>query len=88
MKIIGIIPLYAIFSYIGILWPQSWWSIEPWLSLVESVAMATFFLLMLEYVSHQENERDLFFSALDLRDKKGKGPKGGNLVWYRVCIHR
>jgi hypothetical protein len=73
-------------SFISIWAPKSFVYVFPWLDLVQSVALGAFFLLMCEFVSPSEEQRDVFFAAfvVSKKDQKGnKGPQHG-LQWYRV----
>lgn len=86
MKICLLIPLFSIFSFLSILSPKSYVYLSPWLYLVESIAIGAFFLLLCEYISESGAERDVFFAALVVADKKAANGQGGGLPWYRVCI--
>jgi hypothetical protein len=47
--------------------------------------MATLFLLMCEYISPSQSERELFFVALKINQRKGLGITGNeSLAWYSV----
>ncbi|KUJ12641.1 uncharacterized protein LY89DRAFT_785951 [Mollisia scopiformis] len=83
MKIGLLIPFYSILSLLSICFPKGAVDITPWLDLVQSVALGSFFLLMCEFVSENPSQRDLFFAALVVRDKKSPSGKGGGLAWYR-----
>ncbi|KAF3763451.1 hypothetical protein M406DRAFT_357098 [Cryphonectria parasitica EP155] len=50
--------------------------------MMQSMALANFFLLLLEFISPHENQRDFFFSGLQVPSKRGKAPKNG-LKWYK-----
>jgi len=69
-----------------ICFPTSAVYIEPWLDLVQSLALGSFFLLMCELVSKNATEREMFFAALVIPDKKAPGGHSGGLTWYRVSI--
>lgn len=50
---------------------------------MQSFALGNFFLLLLEFISPHDNQRDFFFSALQVPSRKsGKAPKDG-IKWYR-----
>ena len=85
MKICLLIPLYSIISFLSICFPNIYIYTNVWFSYFEAVALATFFLLMCEFISERNSERELFFAALEIHDKKGRVTTGyGSLVWYRV----
>jgi len=83
MKIASIVPAYSLISFIAVVRPGSYVYLEPWLDFFQSVALGYFFLLLCEYVSPSEEQRDLFFAALQVKDKKAPGGIGGGLAWYR-----
>ena len=85
MKICLLIPLYSVLSFLSVCLPSVYVYTYVWFSYFEAVALATYFLLMCEFISETHSERELFFSALKIRSKKGHVTTGpGSLVWYRV----
>ena len=86
MKIGCLIPFYSIFSFLSICFPKAYVYLDPWLDVFQSVALGSFFLLMCEFVSPSAEQRDVFFAALKVPDKKAAGGTGGGLVWYRVSL--
>ena len=87
MRIACLIPFYSLFSLLSICFPKADVYISPWLDVVQAFALGSFFLLMCEFVSEDTQERDSFFNALEIKDKKGRKPSGGSLFWYRVSDH-
>ena len=89
MKICLLLPLYSIISILSLVYAEVDVYLHPWLNVVESLAVGSFFLLLLEYVSESRAERDVFFAALVIVDKKaqrkGQSSQKGGLPWYRVC---
>ena len=85
LKICLLIPFYSITSFLSICFPDIYIYINVWFSYFEAIALATFFLLMCEFISETNSERELFFSALEIQEKKGRVTIGyGSVVWYRV----
>jgi len=84
MKIASLIPFFSIFSLLSICFPKAYVYLYPWLDYFESLSLGSFFLLMCEFVSPSAEQRDVFFAALEIPDKKSGGLRDG-LVWYRVC---
>jgi len=84
MKIALLIPLYSIFSFLSICFPISFVYLVPWLHLFQAFALGSFFLLMCEFVSPSSEQRDVFFAALRVLDKREAGGVGDGLTWYRV----
>ena len=85
MKICLLIPLYSIISFLSLCLPSIYIYVNVWFSYFEAIALATFFLLMCEFISETHSERELFFSALEIHGRKGHVTTGyGSVVWYRV----
>jgi hypothetical protein len=57
--------------------------ITPGLDIAEAIPMASFFLLLSEYVVPDGN-LDGFFAHYELHDKKGQVVPGGSSAWYQV----
>ncbi|KAJ9148694.1 hypothetical protein NKR23_g5001 [Pleurostoma richardsiae] len=83
MRICVIIPIYAIFSFISIVVPAAYAYLEPWIDLFQAIALGDFFLLMSEFVTPTDRHRDLFFSALEIPQKKRGQSTLDGLAWYR-----
>jgi hypothetical protein len=84
IRISLLIPGYAIYSYLCIVFPDAQVSLLPWRDVIEAWALCSFWLLLCEYISGSEDERDLFFAGLQLPKKKNGKPNTQNpLVWYR-----
>lgn len=86
MKISGLLPMYSILSWLCLAFPKQASSIDPWIDVFEAFALGAFFLLLCEFISSDSRtELDLFFSAFQLPQKKGKKQVGG-LPWFRVSM--
>ena len=84
IRTIMFIPTYAIYSFLIIYFPEAQVSLLPWQSLIEAFALGNFFLLLCELISPHEDQRSLFFAALELPKKRGGKQNTANpLVWYR-----
>lgn len=83
MRIAIFIPTYSIFSFLSICFPGAAVYLSPWRETVQAFALGTFFLLMCECISENPTERDLFFSALEVANKRGRR-SAGDIAWYRV----
>ena len=84
MRICLIIPSYAILSFLQIYFPAAYVYIDPWLDVVQAIALGSFFLLMCEFVSPNSEQRDVFFAALDVPDRKDPSKKVNGLPVFRV----
>jgi hypothetical protein len=59
--------------------------ISQWFNYFEGVALATLFLLICEYISPRQTERELFFAALKIEQRKGPMLTGNaSIAWYQV----
>ncbi|CZR59964.1 uncharacterized protein PAC_09859 [Phialocephala subalpina] len=83
MKVGLLIPFYSILCFLSVCFPKAHVDIAPWLDVVQSLALGSFFLLMCEFVSENPSQREVFFAAFAVPSKKSPGEKGGGLVWYR-----
>lgn len=84
MRISLLIPTYAVISFLSIYFPAARVYLVPWLDVIQSHAVASFFLLLCEYVSPSHEQRDVFFAALTVKDKKAPGGRRNAYTWYRV----
>jgi Organic solute transporter Ostalpha len=84
MRIAGLIPLYSIFSFLSICFPDAFVYLAPWIDLFQAIALGSFFLLMCEFVSPSSEQRDIFFAALVVPGKKGATAAEHGIPWYRV----
>lgn len=84
LRICLLIPVCSIIQLIGQLKPEAYFFIVPWAELMQSMALGNFFLLMLEFISPHHNQREFFFSALQVPAKRSRkrAPKNG-MRWYR-----
>lgn len=85
MRIASLIPLYSIFSFLSICFPNAFVYLVPWASLFQALALGSFFLLMCEFVSPNSTQRDVFFAALELPSKNGTTRPLG-LRWFKVGV--
>ncbi len=86
LKISVVVPFYAIFNFLSVVFPAAQVYLLPWLDFIQAIALGSFFLLLCEFVSPSEIQRDVFFSAMTVPDKKsGTGTRDG-LVWFRVRV--
>lgn len=83
LRICLLIPVNSAIQFVAQVVPAAYFYIIPWADMMQSLALGNFFLLLLEFVSPHDNQRDFFFSGLQIPNKKsGKAPKDG-LKWYR-----
>ncbi|KAK1709502.1 organic solute transporter Ostalpha-domain-containing protein [Colletotrichum lupini] len=83
LRISLIIPFWSIISFLSICFPTAEVYLHPWLEFVQSICLATFFLLLCEFVSPSEQHRDVFFAGMTVKNKKAANGEENGLEWYR-----
>jgi hypothetical protein len=94
IRVIFLPPAFAALSVWSILDYKASMYIIPLRDIYETFALASLFILFIEYVSPDKDTRDAYFYNLERRKKRG-GPfsrskeydviPGGSLMWFRVC---
>lgn len=79
-----LIPFYAIICFLSIAFPEAFVYLDPWLEFVQSISLEAYFLLMCQFVSPSDTQRDVFFATLVIEDKKSPTGQKDGLVWFRV----
>ncbi|KAJ5732995.1 hypothetical protein N7533_013442 [Penicillium manginii] len=83
-KICILLPLCTITSFLSVCFPHAYTSLKPWLDVFQAVALGSFFLLLCELISKDsDTETDIFFTAFEVPQNKGKSHLTG-LKWFRV----
>lgn len=72
MRICCYLPLFAIGCFLEVSFPNAYMYINPWLDVVQAVALCNFFLLMCHFVSPSDSHREVFFAGLKVPQKKKK----------------
>ncbi|KAG7005444.1 hypothetical protein G7Y79_00019g046240 [Physcia stellaris] len=88
LRIIALVPAYAIISFLSVAFPDAATYLEPWADAYESVALASLFLLLVVYLVPIP-ESEIFFGTLPIKDKRGHETGGGSLAWFRrrwICV--
>lgn len=86
MRICLVIPSYSIVSFLSICFPNACVYLNPWLNVIQGIALATFFLLLCDYISTESHQRDAFFANVELWNKKTQEPIDGPAL-YQVIIY-
>ena len=84
MRISLMFPTYALFSFLSVCFPAARVYLEPWLDVFQAWALANFFLLLCDFVSQSEQEREMFFANLSVGKMAGT-PSDAKVGWYKVC---
>ncbi|MCJ1226035.1 hypothetical protein MMC12_002684 [Toensbergia leucococca] len=81
IRIITIVPTFAVLSFLGAWFPTSFVYIKPWEDFYEAICFATLFLLLCTYISPIHEERNRYFAKQD----NGTSQPGGNISLYNRC---
>ena len=84
MRVSMLIPLYSLFSFLSLCFPEAKVYLLPWLDVFQANSLCAFFLLMCDYISTSHEQRDVFFAAFTVLDKKSPNGSINGLAWYRV----
>lgn len=83
MRVVALVPLYSIINLLCICFPTAWVYITPVLDLFQSLCLASYLLLLCEYLSPDRDGRDAFFARIEIEDKKAEGGKVQDTVkWF------
>ena len=77
--------MFAVGSWVSVVWPTADVYIHPILDFVEACALASFFLLMCEWISPSREQRDIFFAAKNVPNKKHPEKSQNGAKWFKVC---
>lgn len=95
MRICCYLPIFTIGCFLEVSFPNAYVYINPWLDFAQALALCNFFLMMCQFVSPSDAQREVFFAALKVPQKKSmrglrRGGGGGKearpvdgLLWYR-----
>ena len=77
MRIISLVPIFALVYFMAGVIPSGAIYFHPWADFYESIALSSYFLLLVTYVAPIAEHREVFFDRLETKDG------GGSLAWYR-----
>lgn len=84
MRVISLVPLYAITNILCIAFPPAAVYILPVLDVLSSFCLASYFMLLCEYISPHSEGQDAFFSRIEIEDKKApEGKVQDNVKWFK-----
>lgn len=84
MRVALLVPSYSIICFLCICLPNAAVYLLPWLDVFTASCLAAYFLLLCEYVSPHDHGRDLFFSTIELKDKRARKQGMDGAKWFRV----
>jgi hypothetical protein len=77
IRIIALIPVFALVYFLAGAFLDSAIYLQPWADFNESITLASYFLLLVQFLAPVPENRDAFFDHLE--EKNG----GSSLKWYR-----
>lgn len=85
LRISALLPVTSTIMLVGILVPESYFYIHPWADVMQALTLGNFFLLMLEFISPYNHERESFFENLKVPAwrRSKKLPRDGR-AWYKM----
>ncbi|OBT79627.1 hypothetical protein VF21_01365 [Pseudogymnoascus sp. 05NY08] len=89
MRVALLVPSYSIICFLCICLPNAAVYLLPWLDVFTASCLAAYFLLLCEYVSPHGHGRDLFFSTIELKDKRARKQGMDGAKWFRqrwICV--
>ncbi|OBT56755.1 hypothetical protein VE04_03929 [Pseudogymnoascus sp. 24MN13] len=89
MRVALLVPSYSIICFLCICLPNAAVYLLPWLDVFTASCLAAYFLLLCEYVSPHDHGRDLFFSTIELKDKRARKQGMDGAKWFRqrwICV--
>lgn len=87
MRICLVIPSYSIVSFLSICFPNAYVYLNPWLNVIQGIVLATFFLLLCDYISTDSRQRDAFFANVQLSNKKQEPIDAPGLYQVRLMSY-
>ncbi|CAH0057619.1 unnamed protein product [Clonostachys solani] len=79
MKIGSLISTYALVSFFSVAFPAASVYMHPWLDVIEGTALGSFFLLLCDYISPSQEQREAFFAT-----KPKCGIRWFKLRWLQI----
>jgi hypothetical protein len=86
VRIIAMPVFFCIISMLCIIFYTDSIYIRPLIDVYEAFCIAALFLLYLEFVCPEPDQRVKYFSNLENKDRKGNVIPGGSLKWYNVSF--
>ncbi|KAK5118293.1 hypothetical protein LTR62_002806 [Meristemomyces frigidus] len=83
LRIINLPAANSVFCFLGLLFYNDYFYIEPISAIYEAFSVAALFFLMLEFACPDGTDRVKYFEYLPALDKKGNVVAGGSLTWFK-----
>ena len=84
MRIATLLPLYSIFSFIPICFPNTYVYMFGWIEVVQGIALYSFLMLLCDLLTPNDQQRVFFFASLRIPGRKDKTKTTDGLMWLQV----
>jgi len=81
--VIFVPTVFAIFSFLSVMFYEVSIYLHPVAEIYESIAIPAIFILYVQYVCPESSSWWGFFDQLEVQDERGNLPLGGSLVWFK-----
>lgn len=87
MRIIALVPSYTVINILCISFPNAAVYLTPLLEILQALCLASYFVLLCEYISPHTQGRDAFFARIEIEDKEAPdGKVNDNVKWFKVSL--
>lgn len=77
LRIIALVPVFAIVYLLAGAFLDAAVYLQPWADFYEAIALASYFVLLVQFLEPVAHRRELYFDRLELKEG------GSSLAWYR-----
>lgn len=84
MRIATLLPLYSIFSFIPICFPNTYVYMFGWIEVVQGIALYSFLMLLCDLLTPNDQQRVFFFASLRIPGRTDKTKTTDGLMWLQV----
>ncbi|KAJ5594916.1 uncharacterized protein N7459_001124 [Penicillium hispanicum] len=81
MRICTLLPLYSIFSFLSICFPDADVYLEGWIEVFQGIALYWFLMLLCDFLAPNDRHRVHFFQSLQIPSRNGQTTDG--LTWLQ-----
>ena len=82
MRIASLLPLYAIFSFLSVCFPNAHVYLHGWIDYFQGMALYSFLMLLCDFVTPNDMHQG-YFASLRIPKKKGSNITINGLVWFQ-----
>ncbi|KAJ5173351.1 hypothetical protein N7492_005944 [Penicillium capsulatum] len=83
MRISLLLPLYSIYSFLSICFPNAYAYLETWTEFFQGLALYNFLFLLCDFLAPDERLRPYFFMSLKIPKWRGREQTRDGLAWLR-----